>query len=407
MTLNKTWFNIDNKLYYMDKGIEAEVKPVVYNVKFDGMRRCFYLDQFSDSFFLPKKIYDVDSDFIARCKKSWENSPKNMGILLTGIKGTGKTITGKILAQETKLPIILITEYMEGVENFISELNFDCVVFCDEFEKVWEEEVQQHLLTLMDGVKTTKSRMLFLLTSNKRFVSDFLIDRPSRIRYIKEYDTMSPDLLISIIKEEMKNAEFINDAIHAFSAVRYLTIDVVLQVINECNIHNEPVSNFIDVFNVTKRDMNVLSNIINMETEQQITTIVVKKADQYNVGDYIYDESRDVTMGRIREVMSKKHGIYSVDFAIPIETKTGNTVDYDTAVSHCIKNDHHTGLHAVEDSPIGKETIALNNTYGARYRNHPTTKNKKYKWTHKEMVIKLDRPDVKQQSILNLQEISI
>ena len=60
---------------------------------------------------LPKKVFTTKKDdlFITRVLHSYNNDTKNTtGVLLTGDKGSGKTVTAKVIAQRANLPIVVI-----------------------------------------------------------------------------------------------------------------------------------------------------------------------------------------------------------------------------------------------------------------------------------------------------------
>lgn len=49
------------------------------------------------------KIYGMESKLIEHVMRTFENTTSNLGMLFNGIKGTGKTITAKIIANRTNL----------------------------------------------------------------------------------------------------------------------------------------------------------------------------------------------------------------------------------------------------------------------------------------------------------------
>ncbi len=63
----------------------------------------------------------------------------NMGVLLNGVKGTGKSVTAKLICNELKnfLPIIIVDKAYEGLPQFISKIQQEVIIFIDEFEKVF------------------------------------------------------------------------------------------------------------------------------------------------------------------------------------------------------------------------------------------------------------------------------
>ena len=72
-----------------------------------------------------------------------------VGVMLTGLKGTGKTVTAKLIANAVELLVIVVTEIFHGLEEWLSQIRQPVVLFFDEFEKM--EGRSGDLLTLMDG----------------------------------------------------------------------------------------------------------------------------------------------------------------------------------------------------------------------------------------------------------------
>ena len=109
-----------------------------YLLKFDP-REGYFLER-KDAFILPKKIYG-DQSIIKRWMTSWKtNSSKNLGILLAGVKGSGKTITAQKFCMDSDLPVIIINEVFQGSDfiDFITSPKLgECIIFLDEFEKMF------------------------------------------------------------------------------------------------------------------------------------------------------------------------------------------------------------------------------------------------------------------------------
>jgi SpoVK/Ycf46/Vps4 family AAA+-type ATPase len=173
-------------------------------------------------------------------------------VLLNGLKGTGKTVTAKVICNKLNLPVILINENPEGggIPDFLNEIEQDVIVMMDEYEKVFGEDAE--LLTVMDGVLTSTSRKLFMLTTNNTYINENLLQRPSRIRYQKTFKDLSPEVIEEIVDDLLKYKKHKGELISAISNLEVITIDVVKSIIEEVNIHNEPPSVFMDVFNVKK-----------------------------------------------------------------------------------------------------------------------------------------------------------
>jgi hypothetical protein len=249
-------WNIKGKHYYYDQETKRTNQlPIgIYVLQWDSIRNCFYLDKTQKGFQFDYKIYDLDTPFIQRVLKTYAHDTKNLGILLHGIKGTGKSVTAKILCNLLKQPVILITKKYTNLPVFLNSIEQDFIVFIDEYEKVYESNGgSDELLVLMDGVlENGKFRKVFLLTSNSVRVNENLIQRPSRIRYKKEYGNLPLTAIIEIIDDLLIHKQRREKVVKFVSQLDLITVDIIKSVVKEVNIHDEDPSVFEDVFNVAK-----------------------------------------------------------------------------------------------------------------------------------------------------------
>lgn len=212
----------------------------------------FYLSRIEDSFEFGYKLYGLEQSLIERIVKTWKTTNKNLGVLLNGLKGTGKTVTSKVICNELKLPVILVNSNPEsgGIPEFLNNITQEIVVFIDEYEKIFGSDAE--LLTIMDGVLSGSSRKLFLLTTNDTHINDNLLQRPSRIRYHKKFNDLQPSVIAEIVDDLLLYPEFREETLSAISNLQVITIDVVKAIVEEVNIHKESPKDFVDVFNVKK-----------------------------------------------------------------------------------------------------------------------------------------------------------
>lgn len=208
-----------------------------------------------DDFTFDFKLYGLETDFISRVKKSYAANKNNLGVILNGIRGTGKTVTAKQLCNDLKVPVILISEKDEdtnsnAIEKYINSIPQDIIIFVDEYEKIYEEDAE--LLTIMDGALTSTFKRTFILTTNKLYINENLIDRPGRIRYIKQFGNLSNAVVKEILDDLLIHKEFYNDAFNYISMLENITVDITKSVIEEINIHNESPTAFENVFNASK-----------------------------------------------------------------------------------------------------------------------------------------------------------
>lgn len=234
----------------------------VYILKFDTRENKFYLNVKED-FVLPKKIYG-DQSCVDRWIASYrKNSEKNLGIILSGTKGGGKTITAQKFCMDVGLPTILITEPFHGPEfvDFITSPKLgSCTLFIDEYEKIYRDhEKQSDLLSLMDGNFMTSH--IFLMTVNSFHINEYLVNRLNRVKYRKHYENLEESVIEDVCADMLKYPQYKESIYNFFSKVGMCTFDLLVNIIKEINLFNEPA-------NVCGAHLNLESSISNYEVTE-------------------------------------------------------------------------------------------------------------------------------------------
>ena len=240
------------------KRVEGNVSNVesipigIYNVKFEPFGG-WSLEKTGEKFEFNYKVYGLQTHFINHVLKTFEHTKGNLGILLNGTKGTGKTVSAKILANKFNLPIIVVKSFGDNntaLIEYLSSFNFDCVFFLDEFEKNWNSE-DSSILQIMDGVYSSNYRRVFLLTTNETHINENLISRPSRLRYVKEFGNLEKEVVEEYLKDNLKNPECIDCIVDFVDTLQISTIDILKTIVEDINIHG--FDTFIenkDIFNI-------------------------------------------------------------------------------------------------------------------------------------------------------------
>lgn len=244
-----TFSQVENNLEILDSQLPRGVyKPIA---TLAGWKLQCIDDQFKFSF----KVYDLEGKFIQHVMKTWNATDKNLGVLLNGTKGSGKTQTGKLLANATGLPIILIDDNSDGMLEFIKGFDFPCVLFFDEYEKTFEESGD--ILTLMDGMYSDLNRKMFILTTNEKLVNRNLLSRPSRVRYFREFDNIPLDMMVAYIKDNLVNKDRMEEIIRFIDKLEISTIDIVKAIVEEVNLHDCSTEDILSYMNLSKKVMKV------------------------------------------------------------------------------------------------------------------------------------------------------
>lgn len=238
-----------------NKGNEVPMlPPAIYTIQFNEMAG-FYLERVED-FGMPEKTYgnnDGRADKIINTFMTREN--KNTGVLLSGNKGSGKTLLSKsvcVKLVEAGIPVLLVETAFAGpvFTAFINYIEQRCALFIDEFEKKYRKDEDQNLLlSLMDG--TGVGNKMFLLTSNNEKVSEFLLSRPSRVFYHWHYGKLPEDVFMAYCDEVLHNKVHMNNLKTLLAISTDMSFDVLQSIVEELNRYPE------ETFLQTLMDMNI------------------------------------------------------------------------------------------------------------------------------------------------------
>nr|UVN05193.1 MAG: dnaA protein [Bacteriophage sp.] len=200
----------------------------------------FYLSKIAESFTFDYKLYGLNQKFIDYVLKTYENTTGNLGVLLDGIKGTGKTVVAKELCNRLQLPVILVQSMGSDTNSKLikylsTSIDFDCIFFFDEYEKEFKNS--SDVLSFMDGTYNSIYRKVFLLTTNELNVDPNLLGRPSRIRYKKSFNNLSEEVTREILNDILEDKTAIEKVIELTHSMNIITIDLIKAIATEINIH--------------------------------------------------------------------------------------------------------------------------------------------------------------------------
>ena len=232
----------------------------VYQIHQNPITMELFLERIADKFNFGFKLYGVDEKLVSHVLNTYnkQETKRNIGILLNGAKGTGKTVTAKLIANKLGLPVIICDRPYPGLELFLAGINHDCVFFFDEFEKNFRMECDgdenctgESLLSIMDGVYNSDNCHIFILTTNTLRVNDNLLCRPSRIRYLKSFgDVIDRAILEEYVNDNVKKKEYIPEILEFIDTLEIATIDIVKSIVEEINLHDTHISEFKNFFNI-------------------------------------------------------------------------------------------------------------------------------------------------------------
>lgn len=271
--MNINW-NVSRNKYFMlpaSDNLLPALQPAIYEVDVDP-NLGFHLVRKYDSYPLPSDIYnfnntEIKSDLPQIFLNRFSSESNNLGIMLIGEKGTGKSLLMKRtanLALSLGMPVITVENSFnsETLANFLSSIKEPCVVLFDEFEKKYDPDPdsenrpsQAGLLSFFDG--TSIHRKLIIVTANDRdSINEFFLNRPSRIRYVIDYLGLTDDFIHQYLTDHLQHPEAVQPLMDELSLVPSVNFDLLRNVVEEVNLlyPTESVKAIITILNIKRDD---------------------------------------------------------------------------------------------------------------------------------------------------------
>lgn len=213
-----------------------------YVIKKDEMSGQLFLEAI-DKFEIKGKVYGDTHKRADRILYAFGDRPSTTGVMLTGEKGSGKTLLAKMLSvkgYDQGIPTIVINAPWCGDQfnAFIQSIEQPVIVVFDEFEKVYDEQEQEQMLTLLDGVYPTKK--LFVLTCNDKWrVNSHMRNRPGRVYYSLEYKGLEEAFIREYCQDNLKAKEHIDKVVGIAGTFDQFNFDMLKALVEEMNRFNE------------------------------------------------------------------------------------------------------------------------------------------------------------------------
>lgn len=278
------------KIYYLSQTkptFEDSLKGGTYTISIDDKGE-FFLTQI-ENFTLPSKIYGSNTIYAEKIFTHFKTTPKISGALLQGLKGSGKTLAAKevcSLAYKEDIPVLVLNNSFAGTpfNNFIESITQPCIIFIDEFEKVYSyEDDLNSFLTFLDGVVT--SHKLVLMTANTTNNLEYLLNRPGRVYYNIEYGTISNEIVLEYLADNLTYKDRTDDIVSFVESFNYFTIDMLTALVKEINRYNE--------------DLETLQLLLNLKPDRDFmsASLLLKeiKFDDRTINIKEYTVSRGMT----------------------------------------------------------------------------------------------------------------
>ena len=195
-----------------------------------------------------EKVYGIHEIKAEKVLRSFGMVERNLGVILSGDKGIGKSLFSKVLAMkaiESGLPLIVVNSYFPGISEFLNEIKQEVMILFDEFDKTFsnigdgEAGAQAEMLTLFDGI--AQGKKLFCVTCNDLHrLSTFLVNRPGRFHYHFRFEYPTAEeiheyLADKLMLDEKTAAIETNKVVH-FAQRTKLNFDCLRAIAFELNL---------------------------------------------------------------------------------------------------------------------------------------------------------------------------
>lgn len=222
--------------------IRNELPAGNYTIKEQPMGGPLYLEHIDD--FKPiTKVYGDCLKNTDRIIRTFLDRPNSTGVMLTGEKGSGKTLLTKNVAIELAnkgIPTLVINAPWCGdkFNSFIQTITQPCAILFDEFEKTYDRDQQEAILTLLDGVFPSKK--LFLMTTNDKYRVDYhMRNRPGRIFYMLDFKGLDSTFISEYCQDNLDNKSHIDRIVNISSLFAEFNFDMLKALVEEMNRYDE------------------------------------------------------------------------------------------------------------------------------------------------------------------------
>ena len=223
------------------------IPPGTYTLGFDpeNVPGGFFLKRINN-FTLPAKIYGNNNKYSDIILNNFlKETTRPTTAALAGLKGSGKSLCSKeicIKALERDIPTIVIGQDYAGpgLNTWLQNINQPCIVFIDEFEKVYSEQKKRdQLLTLLDGAYN--SHKLFLLTMNAPLNNEkfpYFFNRPGRVYYNIAFGPITQDVIKEYCEDHLVDKTKLNEILTFTNRFSEFTIDILTILVKELNTNS-------------------------------------------------------------------------------------------------------------------------------------------------------------------------
>ena len=214
----------------------------------------YFLEE-TAAFTLPPKLYGKTERHAERILSTFKRRDPGaqIGVCLSGTKGSGKTLLAKHIAKTSELPVIIVNtpfsderfmRTMQGIEQ-------EAVIIFDEFEKLYDSDAQESILTLFDGVFTARNKVMVITCNNKYAVQSFFHNRPSRLRYSIAFEGLGVEFIREYCEDVLNDCRtYLDKIINLAVLCDEFNFDMLQTLVDELNRYGGEFEDAVEILNV-------------------------------------------------------------------------------------------------------------------------------------------------------------
>jgi hypothetical protein len=224
-----------------------------YTVCQHPMTKEYFLEE-SEAFTLPRKLYGKTRKHGDRILETFRNRSRDeqVGVFLSGTKGSGKTLLAKYVAKTSGMPTIIVNTPFsdERFMRTIQGIEQPAVIIFDEFEKMYDKDAQESILTLFDGVFTARNKVMIITCNDKYSVRDFFHNRPGRLRYAIDFTGLTADFIEEYCADVLQDGSYLDKILGVSGTCEEFNFDMLQTLVDELNRYGGDFDENLEVLNV-------------------------------------------------------------------------------------------------------------------------------------------------------------
>ena len=190
------------------------------------------------------KIYGGLLEHLPRIEAAFaESTDKPISVMLAGLKGSGKSLLMKSLAnrfveQEDGIVLMCNSAFTgDDYFEFLQKITQKKIVLMDEFDKVYKDpNDRNNILTLLDG--NFASHTMFILTMNADLGSgnfEFFHNRPGRIMFSIKFKGVSAEAIKAYAEDHLNDQSKVMEVVAFVKRFTDFNMDMLSKLVNEIN----------------------------------------------------------------------------------------------------------------------------------------------------------------------------